>query len=196
MEPAGLAVGLAGLVGTFNACLDILDRIDSYNDYGVDSRAVIRQFDADRLLFCQWGNAVGLGIEDGELRDDYHPRLDDPKVRKAVQDILNSIKEIAGSPTAHAGQIGSKNRVKNSGALFERFRENNSRTSKVGWTMHKAKFHALAQQVSYCGNKGVSRHLADIKLVWGLGGQTARSGTAGEHILLCPYSGCSQRAKS
>lgn len=192
MESVGLAVGVAGLVGTFTACLDIVDRIDSYKDYGIDSRAVISQFDADRLLFCQWGNAVGLGLDDGALRDGYHARLDDPKVRSVVQGILNSIKEIAGDPTAQAGQIGSKDRARTCGALFERFRENDSHRTKLGWTMHKARFHALAQQVSYGGNEGPPRLQADIKSVRGLGRQTARSGTTGEPSLLCTHSSRSQ----
>jgi hypothetical protein len=29
MEPVGLAVGILGLVGLFNTCLDLLDKFDS-----------------------------------------------------------------------------------------------------------------------------------------------------------------------
>jgi hypothetical protein len=54
MEPISFTVGIVGLAGLFSVCLDVIDKVDSYKDFGVDSRAIIAQFDADRYLFTKW----------------------------------------------------------------------------------------------------------------------------------------------
>ena len=41
MEIVGLGLGIAGLAGIFTSCLDVVERVDSYRDFGVDSRAII-----------------------------------------------------------------------------------------------------------------------------------------------------------
>jgi hypothetical protein len=51
MEPISFAVGIAGLAGLFTACVDVIEKIDSYKEYGVDSRSIITQFETDRYLF-------------------------------------------------------------------------------------------------------------------------------------------------
>lgn len=153
MEPAGLAIGVAGLAGVFSTCLDVVERIDSYRDFGVDSRAIISQFDADRILFQQWGKAVGL--EGNRLESDHHKRLDDPVVLSIVQKILVSINEIAGVPgdvsssqQQGLGSTKSKGQAYTSRHLpFEKFRGESSRRNKVEWTLRqKARFVALSQQ--------------------------------------------------
>jgi len=138
MEPTGLALGLVGLAGVFSACLDVVERVDSYRDFGVDSRAILSQFDADKLLFRKWGKAVGLE-ENGKIANDHHKNLDDPTIVSIVRDILHSINDIAGEP----GEGSSPGQH----LPFKKFRGNASGKSKIGWALRqKARFITLLQQ--------------------------------------------------
>lgn len=88
-----MGIGITGLAGIVSTCLDVVERIDSYRDFSVDSRAIISQFDADILLFKQWGKTVGF---DGQrLEDDHHEKLNDVETFSAVQSIFAIIQYIA-----------------------------------------------------------------------------------------------------
>lgn len=152
MEIAGLGIGIAGLAGMFTTCLDVMERIDSYKDFGVDSRAIMSQFDAQKLLFKRWGTAVGF--DDRRLQDDHHENLDDAATRVAVQNILSSIYEIAGGTDRmppdkqyRSGLSGSQSEPTDSQqAWLEKFRGDASHKTKIGWTLrHKARFLTLSQ---------------------------------------------------
>ncbi|KAJ5352213.1 hypothetical protein N7452_001187 [Penicillium brevicompactum] len=92
MEPAGLAVGILGLVGLFNTCLDILDKFDSWRDYGSESRSLTAQFKAHKIQLERWGLAVGLG-KDG-LSDQHDKLLDDPHTLLTVEELLSAIRDV------------------------------------------------------------------------------------------------------
>lgn len=92
MEPVGLAVGLVGLIGLCNTCLDIVDKIDSYKDFGIESRSINAQFEADKQILRQWARHVG--IESGGLGVRHHRSLDDSDTVAAVRMLLSSIQEI------------------------------------------------------------------------------------------------------
>ncbi|ETS78829.1 hypothetical protein PFICI_08682 [Pestalotiopsis fici W106-1] len=152
MEIAGLGIGIAGLAGMFSTCLDVVERIDSYKDFGIDSRAIMSQFDAQKLLFKRWGKAVGF--EGSRLRDDHHEYLDDATTLSVVQSILDSICEIAGDPDRLS--LGKQDRPEFAGPKRQpygaqeswhgRFRGDASHKAKIGWTLrHKARFLALIQ---------------------------------------------------
>lgn len=150
MEPAGLAIGIAGI---FSTCLDVIERVDSYRDFGVESRAIIAQFEADKLLFQQWGKYVG--IDGVTLRDDHHKSFRDTAILSAVQKILSSIQEIAGSPVEtpfgqkHGfGPVNSRAKPDTSRHLpFQKLLESSSRRTKVEWTLrNKTRFIAWSQQ--------------------------------------------------
>ncbi|KAF7536066.1 hypothetical protein G7054_g4852 [Neopestalotiopsis clavispora] len=152
MEIAGLGIGIAGLAGMFTTCLDVMERIDSYKDFGVDSRAIMSQLDAQKLLFKKWGTAVGF--DGGRLKDDHHENLDDAATRSAVQNILNSIYEIAGGPERlppdkqhKSGFTRSKSEpIDAQQPLLEKFRGDASHKAKIRWTLrHKTRFIALTQ---------------------------------------------------
>lgn len=150
MEIAGLSIGIAGLAGLFSTCLDVVERIDSYRDFGVDSRAIVSQFDADKLLFQRWGEAVGVdGIQ---LRNNHHANLDDPDILKAVRNILGSIKDIAGgsetlSPDQQYSSGPSSQTKESRGLQFHKLQGAVPRKTKIVWTVrHKARFIALSQQ--------------------------------------------------
>lgn len=79
MEIAGVAVGIAGLAGLFSACMDALDKYDSYKNAGLDARYLTTRFEAHRLLFQNWGDAVG--VSNGKLKGE-------PDIPKGHLDIV------------------------------------------------------------------------------------------------------------
>ena len=89
MEVTGLAVGIPGL---FSACMDILERIEAYKDFGIESRQLIAQFEAEKLRLKKWAN--GVGISDGRWAEVYDSRLQDHDLQLAVKRILRSASEI------------------------------------------------------------------------------------------------------
>jgi hypothetical protein len=60
MEVIGFVSGLAGLAGLFTTCMDVLDKVDAYKNFGSESRYLVDQFDADKLLLQQWATNIGL----------------------------------------------------------------------------------------------------------------------------------------
>lgn len=154
MESAGLAIGIAGLAGLFGTCLEVVGRIDSYRNFGIDFHATLSQFETDKLLFQKWGEAVGLD-KGGSITSSHHRTLDDPSILSTIRNILISINEIAGifgnNPSAQQHQlrfITSKGQVHTSGRLsLKKFRGNASRKNKVEWALRqKGRFVALSQQ--------------------------------------------------
>ena len=92
MEITGLAVGVAGLAGLFSACIVVLERVDSYENLGFESRNVTARFEADKVLFNRW--AKDVGISDNKLMSSHHVGLDDVATAKVVVGILSSIREV------------------------------------------------------------------------------------------------------
>lgn len=60
MEPISFTAGIVGLVGLFSVCLDVIDKVDSYKEFGLESRSVVAQFKADKHLFANWAQDVGI----------------------------------------------------------------------------------------------------------------------------------------
>ncbi|KAH8592643.1 prion-inhibition and propagation-domain-containing protein, partial [Bisporella sp. PMI_857] len=92
MEPIGLAAGLTGLAGLFSVCLDVIDKVDSYKDFGFESRLIIAQFEADKLLFTQWAQTVG--ISEDNHRNNCSNFIINTEMIEVVRNILFSIQEI------------------------------------------------------------------------------------------------------
>lgn len=156
MEPVGLAVGIAGLAGLFSVGLDILEIVDSYKDFAVDSRAIIAQFEADKLLHQKWGKCVGIYKD--KLDENYHENLNDPQTFSSVEKILSSIKELDDSADTGVFTLQTTSRAepKSSlgGALLPRvhtqsqkLQETTSKRKRIGWALRgKARFVAQVQQ--------------------------------------------------
>lgn len=92
MEPVSFAVGIIGLAGLFGTCIDILDRFDSWQNFGSDSRNLSAQFKAHKLRLETWGRAVGL--KDGGISDVHDKALDDPRVFSTVKELLSAVKDV------------------------------------------------------------------------------------------------------
>ncbi|KAF2182976.1 hypothetical protein K469DRAFT_584627 [Zopfia rhizophila CBS 207.26] len=89
MEAVGLAVGIPSLL---SACMDVLERIEAYKEFGVESRHAVAQFEADKLRLKKWAN--GVGISDGKWKEIHDPRLKNYDLEVAVKRILNCACEI------------------------------------------------------------------------------------------------------
>ena len=89
MDVLGLLVGIPGF---FTSCIEIVERIDAYKDFGVDSPVTVARFEAEKLRLKKWSDQ--MGIRDGSLLDDHDPRLDDPEHRSVVAKILCGVCQI------------------------------------------------------------------------------------------------------
>ncbi|MCJ1309317.1 hypothetical protein MMC25_002976 [Agyrium rufum] len=60
MDPVGVVLGAAGLLGLFTACVDCFEYLRSSRTLGVDYDRAVIKLDIVRLRFTRWGEAVGL----------------------------------------------------------------------------------------------------------------------------------------
>ena len=67
MEPVGLTLGVAGLVGTFTACVDCFENVRIGRSFGEDYQTSIIKLDLVRLRFTRWGQSVGINEGDESL---------------------------------------------------------------------------------------------------------------------------------
>ncbi|KAI6766040.1 hypothetical protein HG530_007110 [Fusarium avenaceum] len=101
MEVAGFAIGVIGIAGLFNTCLDSLARFQSYRSANAESHLLDTRFRAARARFEQWG--VGVGISNGKLLPDHHPGLDNKDTTGVIEDVLHIItKVICDNANAHS----------------------------------------------------------------------------------------------
>jgi hypothetical protein len=156
MEPISFTIGVVGLAGLFSVCLDVIDKVDSYKDFGIESRAIITQFEADKQLFTKWAQDVGISKD--KPKENYHKHLDDPETYSIVQKILSVIQEIFSQtestmsnlqPVVEVGPSSfpdgirffnmCQKSLKPQGAVSQR--------SRIGWSLRsKAKFISQVQR--------------------------------------------------
>lgn len=149
MEVAGLAVGVAGLVGLFGVCRDAIEQIDTYKNFGLESRFIKARFELSKQIFRKWANDVG--ITDGDMSQSHHPCLDNPAIASVVRDTLVSIGELF-----HVT-------VNSSLALRLGLTDNNllSSASDLGGLPKKSRLHSSSQVPS-----------KRDKMAWVMGGKT------------------------
>ena len=92
MEIAGLGIGAVGLVGLYNACVEVVDRIHSYRRSEIESRHLFAQFDANRIIFRDWAQRVG--ISQTGLNSPHDKRLDNLEIARAVCGVLSVIQDV------------------------------------------------------------------------------------------------------
>ncbi|KAJ6000377.1 hypothetical protein N7481_000786 [Penicillium waksmanii] len=95
MEPVSFAVGLIGLAGLFNTRLELVDKIDSWKDFGNESRSLVAQFETHKIHLERWGQAAGF--EHGHLSSYHHKLLDDLRTLSNIQTLLLAIKNICSN---------------------------------------------------------------------------------------------------
>lgn len=103
MEIAGLTVGVAGLAGLLSACIDAVDRVDTYRKFEFESRYITTRFADDKLLLHKWVEAVG--ITNGRLQDVHHRDLDRDEVVTAIARTLSSIHEIFSATSSFSSNL-------------------------------------------------------------------------------------------
>jgi hypothetical protein len=156
MEPIGFTVGVVGLAGLFSVCLDVIDKMDSYKEFGLESRTIIAQFKADKHLFTKW--AQDVGIDKNKLKNNYHTRLDNQETNSIVQEILSSIQEIFSKtegtmsnlqPIVEAGPTYFPDGIRflNTRQKSQKPEGAISKRGRIGWALRsKAKFIYQVQQ--------------------------------------------------
>ncbi|KAF4437565.1 hypothetical protein F53441_13014 [Fusarium austroafricanum] len=110
MEAAGLAIGIVGIAGLFNTCLDAVSKFQTYKSSNSDAHMIDTRFRAAKARFEQWG--VSVGLSRGGLLLDHHAGLDNKETGGVVEDILQIIiKAICDDSNLHRsnGQSRSRN---------------------------------------------------------------------------------------
>ncbi|KAI5814604.1 prion-inhibition and propagation-domain-containing protein [Pyronema omphalodes] len=94
MEPAGLALGIAGL---FNSVLTIVDGLSAFRSCDDDVWSFSVLVKADYLRLRDWGREAGLYSGDNsEGRHHLDPRLNDPEIAATVRNLLTLAIETFG----------------------------------------------------------------------------------------------------
>lgn len=137
MDPAGLAVGLIGLAGLFNTCMDVVQRCSSYKHFAQDSHSLNTRFEAQKLRLEKWGQAVGL--DNRTLADSRHEAAHDPRTVSVIKEILGLIHQCCDSPDISAPLQASPSCSLNSPP---------SRGQKIGWAL-KTKTKRIAQVTQF-----------------------------------------------
>jgi Prion-inhibition and propagation len=147
MEPVGFAIGVAGLAGVFNSCVDVVEKIDAYRDFGIDSLSLGVQFEADKLRFKNWVQAVGFQHE--RLLDGHHKAFDDPLISSVVENLLSCIQEICRTSNKVTPQSlgGSDMVLFQNGGQLHLHPSSGSKMSRIGWVLKdKTKYTARVQR--------------------------------------------------
>ncbi|KAL8724748.1 MAG: hypothetical protein Q9181_006692 [Wetmoreana brouardii] len=108
MEIAGVAVGVIGLAGLFNACKDAIEHFNSYKNADSDFRYIETRFLTDKALFERWAN--GVGYAENQLDETkFASRLNgQDAVALTVRTILSSIPEILRSAEKASSAVRSQ----------------------------------------------------------------------------------------
>ena len=151
MDPVSLTFGVAGIVGLsglFSTCLDIIDRVQSYKDFRVESQSICAQFEADKLLLRRW--ARNVGIDDQASKPSLRSDLDDPETVLMIQKLLLTIRDIfsvTDSTLSSLAQPLSADSHSPHGTAAPPKAGSDSKRSKMVWALKgKAKFIAQVQQ--------------------------------------------------
>ncbi|OBT62209.1 hypothetical protein VE03_08057 [Pseudogymnoascus sp. 23342-1-I1] len=115
MDPTGVVIGAASLLTLFKTCLEMYESIESGRNLGTDYEVLSTKVGIERVRLALWGDVVGLF--DLDLARDSHagppqqrhgvdPRLGEPRIARAVSDILNCMRQLfedSGSLTRRYG---------------------------------------------------------------------------------------------
>ncbi|RMJ11812.1 hypothetical protein CDV36_008534 [Fusarium kuroshium] len=100
-EAAGLALGVAGLIGAFKDTIDLFNLLADSRGLGRDYEILEIKFDIQKALLLQWTDRVGL------LRErDYDPCLDQVPIQEAIGQILSCIRLLLTDASALKSKYG------------------------------------------------------------------------------------------
>lgn len=132
MEITGLAIGVVSLASLFGACLDIIEQVDSYQKYGIESRYITAQLNADTVLFKRWAEATG--VADGKTTEAYRSDFEDALVVAAVRRLLVSIYEVFNEAN-RSSRLGIEDLVSNVNVSESKKLLQVKRADKVAWAL-------------------------------------------------------------
>ncbi|KAJ5924217.1 hypothetical protein N7466_008404 [Penicillium verhagenii] len=153
MDPVSFAVGIIGLAGLFSTCLDVVERLNSFKEFGNESRAVKAQFKAQSLRLQKWGQAVGF--QGGTLMESHNRQLDDPRTFSIVEELLSAIRGFAASEDGATAAPESFMEHQQSFRDKLWMRQNrptappDSKREKIGWALRN-KARKMAQVGQFC----------------------------------------------
>jgi hypothetical protein len=143
MEIAGLAVGLAGL---FGLCKDAIEQIDTYKNFGPESRQLSTRFLLNKQIFLLWAENVGINGQGClKMKDSHHPNLDNPEIASMVEKALLSIREILDATvitssirrvaTGDDNPLPPLSGFESSSKKLRNLNSSHSKRDKIGWVL-------------------------------------------------------------
>ena len=86
-EVVGLALGIAGLAGVFNACLEAFSLFHAGQSFARDVEILLTKLDIEKTLLLHWAERVGL-VNTQNNHASYDPRLNDSPTHSAIANTL------------------------------------------------------------------------------------------------------------
>ncbi|KAJ5151341.1 uncharacterized protein N7482_010593 [Penicillium canariense] len=94
MDPLGVSIGAISLVSLFKTCLELYETFESGRNLGTDYEVLATKVGIERVRLALWGDVVGLyDLVPGQGHA-VDPRLSEPRIAKAVSDILNCMRRL------------------------------------------------------------------------------------------------------
>lgn len=89
-EAIGLVLGVAGIAGLFNACIEAISLFHASRSHGRDFEIIMTRLEIEKTLFLQWAERVGI-LRAGNNGPDHDNRLNNPRTHSAVANALSCI---------------------------------------------------------------------------------------------------------
>lgn len=172
MEPVSITVGVAGLVGTFTACVDCFEYIRIGRSLGADYQTAIVKLDLARLRLTRWGRSVGIVQGDQDIDEAVAvtrlksklgaPEKDFETVTNTLGQLFTLFKMSAETSNRLSSRPGAEDKIDNSihnadiRFLHERARDlaiqrqkKSTVLQKTAWALYRKKdFTQLIDQIT------------------------------------------------
>ncbi|KAJ5369217.1 uncharacterized protein N7496_008977 [Penicillium cataractarum] len=112
MDVLGVSLGAVSLVTLFKTCLELFETFENGKNLGKDYEILSTKVGIERIRLALWGDSVGLTrlvpeqAKKSDQNDGVDPRLVEPRMVRAVSDILNCMRRLfedSGSLTRRYG---------------------------------------------------------------------------------------------
>ena len=105
-EAVGLALGIAGLAGVFNACLEAFSLFHAGHSFGRDIEILLTKMDIEKTLLLHWAERVGL-VDTQNNHPSCDPRLNDSRVHSSVANVLACVLHLLTDAERLGSQYGA-----------------------------------------------------------------------------------------